>query len=52
MDLANVHVCTIAVVHAWTLYKAPSVDPQKNHNKKSLALEGIQPQSVAWKSSA
>jgi hypothetical protein len=30
------------------------VDPKKgNHNnKKSVALEGIEPQSVAWKSSA
>jgi hypothetical protein len=44
----------IAEVHVWTLCKAPGVAHPKKEiilKKKSVALVGIEPQSVAWKSS-
>ncbi len=50
VDLGEVH----DEVHLWTSHKVTSVDPKKIlfFENKSVALEGFEPKSLAWKSSA
>jgi hypothetical protein len=51
-------ILDITRIHAWTLNDVSSVWALKSptvyflKEKKSLALEGFEPQSIAWKSSA